>query len=83
MSLVFRREPANQFDPNAIAVFIRARTLIFFSAELQIGYLNAELAEEIARYIDKGGKLAGSITEVTGGTREKPSLGVNIVLTKA
>mgnify|MGYP001555385259 CR=1 FL=1 len=83
MSLVLRREPANRFDPNAIAAYVRARALLFFSAEVQIGYLNAELAPEMARYIDKGGTLNCSITEVTGGGKGKPTLGVNVLLTKA
>jgi hypothetical protein len=36
------------------------------------------VAEEIARYMDKGGSVSGTITEVTGGTGKKPTLGVNI-----
>jgi single-stranded-DNA-specific exonuclease len=83
MPLILKREPSNPYDANAVAVWIKARALIFFTAEVQIGYLNEELAEEMARHIDRGGKLTGSITEVTGGTYEKPTRGVNILLTKA
>ncbi len=70
MQLILKREPQNPYDKNAVAVWILARAFIFFTSEVQIGYLNAEVAEEIARYIDKGG------------SDEKRTLGVNILLTK-
>jgi hypothetical protein len=76
------REPNNQYDKNAVGVWITARSLIFFKSEVQIGYLNADTAEEIARYMDGGGYVSCQITEVTGGTRGKASLGVNILVTK-
>ena len=79
--LILKREPDNPHDANAVAVSIKARTLIVFSAEVQIGYLNADVASEIAPYIDSGGTVRAEITEVTGGTDEKPTLGVNILLT--
>jgi hypothetical protein len=47
-----------------------------------VGYLNADIAGEIARHIDKGNPIHCEITEVTGGTRDKPSLGVNILIVK-
>lgn len=76
------REPSNQFDKNAVGVWIKARTLIFFTSQVQIGYLNADTAEEIARYMDSGGRMSCQITDVTGGTHGKSSFGVNILLTK-
>jgi single-stranded-DNA-specific exonuclease len=82
MSLIFRREPSNPYDPNAVAIFIKARALMFFTSEVQIGYLNADLAAEMSRHIDNGGGLIGRITEVTGGAGNKRTLGVNIVVTK-
>jgi len=83
MPLIFKREPANSHDANAIAIWIKARAFIFFTSEVQIGYLNADLAAEMARHIDHGGRLTGTVTEVTGGRGSKPTLGVNILLTKA
>lgn len=82
MPLILRREPQNKFDKNAISVWIKAKALIFFSSEVQIGYINAELAEELSRWIDNGKSLSAEIAEVTGGTKEKSSLGVNILLRK-
>jgi len=80
MTIILKREPNNPYDNNAVGIWIKRRTII--NSEVQIGYLNAEVAEEIADYIDKGGTVVGKIVEVTGGTREKPTFGVNILLTK-
>jgi len=82
MDLILKREPDNPYDNNAVGVWIKSRALIVFTSEVQIGYLNAEVAEEIADYIDNGGTVVGKITEVTGGTHGKPTFGVNILLTK-
>lgn len=79
--LIFKREPRNPADPNAVAVWLPVRSL-FFPKAFQIGYLNHHLAPEVARFMDTGGSLEGIIAEVTGGTREKPTLGVNMILTK-
>ncbi len=66
------REPKNSFNSNAIGVYCAGH---------QIGYLRSEIAEQYAPDIDAGDLvLSGRITEITGGTRDKPTLGVNIVL---
>jgi hypothetical protein len=83
MEIILRREPHNRYDSNAVAVWVKRSVLIIFTSEIQIGYLNAQVAEEIAEYIDDGGMVVGQITEVTGGTRDKRTFGVNILLTKA
>jgi hypothetical protein len=80
--LIFKREPNNPYDKDAVAAWIEARAFFFFTSEVQIGYLNAELAQEISRHLAKGGGLHGEVSEVTGGTRDKPTLGVNVLLTK-
>ena len=79
-TLIFKREPNNRYDPDAVGVWILARAFLFFTAEVQIGYLKADLSSEMARHIDRGGTLLGEITEVTGTNRQ--SRGVNILLTK-
>jgi hypothetical protein len=76
MLLIFRREPSNPHDPNAIGVWIRARAFIFFVSEVQIGYLKSELAEELAPKIDLARPLFGRIANITG----RDPLGVNILL---
>lgn len=82
MPLVLRREPENPYDANAVGVWIRTRVFLFFETELQIGYLNRSVAREIAEHVDNGGPVTARITEVTGGSTEKPTYGVNIELAK-
>jgi hypothetical protein len=82
MALILKREPDNPYDSNAVAVWINAKTFFFFSSEVQIGYLNSDIAGEIARHIDGGGIVKAKITEITGGTEKKKSLGVNILIDK-
>lgn len=80
--LILKREPDNVYDKNAIGVWIKATAFFFFTSEVQIGFISAELAGELARHIDNGGYVSGHILNVTGGTENKTSLGVNIQLTK-
>jgi hypothetical protein len=65
--LLLIREP-NQFSHNNIGVYIA----------YQIGFVNPELAESLAPFIDEGGAVNASITDITGGTEDKPTLGVNV-----
>jgi hypothetical protein len=83
MPLILRRELDNKFDKNAIAIWIRAKVLYIFSSEVKIGYINSDLARDVAQWIDAGCRVSAKITEVTGGTKDKTSLGVNILLKKA
>jgi single-stranded-DNA-specific exonuclease len=79
--LILLREPNNEYDANAIAAYIKFRTFLFFTSTVQIGYLNKEVAEELTKFIAKGGTVTGKVKEVTGG-KGKESFGVNILLTK-
>ncbi len=64
------RENDNPHDPNAIAVYRATRE--------QIGYMSAELAEELAPQIDRSVPVSTRISDLTGGTLDKPSRGVNL-----
>lgn len=69
-ALELRREPDNPYDPDAIAVYCGGE---------QVGYVTAELADTFAEDLDAGAiKMEAVVSEVTGGTPEKPSVGVNI-----
>jgi hypothetical protein len=76
--LILKREPNNPHDANAIGVWVKAKALVFFADTVQIGYIGAEVAEELAPIIDRGGKVEARISEITGGTKGKEALGVNI-----
>jgi len=82
MNLILRREPDNPHDSNAVAVLIKAKAFIFFSSEVQIGYLNSTVAKEISRHMDSGEYVNAVITEITGGGKGKKSFGVNILIDK-
>ena len=55
--LALVREPANEHDPNAVAIFNEARTL-------QLGYVPREIAPEL-----QGDEQAMSLWRVDGGLR--------------
>ena len=70
MDLVLRREPNNAYDPDAIAVFCDGE---------QVGYVTAEIADTFAEDLDAGAiEMRAVVSEVTGGTAEKTTLGLNI-----
>jgi hypothetical protein len=82
MRVELRREPDNPFDKNAVACWIVARPFLIFRHPLQIGYLPAEIAGEISRALAAGREVHGVITDVTGGSGKKRTLGVNLLITK-
>lgn len=70
--LTLRFEDSNRFDHNAVAVFTAQRR--------QIGYLHAELAPEVRGRTADGQRVTVTVANVTGGTADKPTLGVNILV---
>jgi hypothetical protein len=66
------REPANEFDRNAIAVYAPGVG--------QIGFVSSALSEDLAPAMDRGTFILAEISDVTGGTEEKPMWGVNLRL---
>ena len=65
------REPDNRHDSHAIAVRRKK------SGE-QLGYISSDLAFRMADEIDSGDRFVAWISEITGGTNEFPTHGVNI-----
>ncbi|SJZ72389.1 single-stranded-DNA-specific exonuclease RecJ [Selenihalanaerobacter shriftii] len=66
------REPNNEYDESAIKV----ETI----SDQQIGYLNANLAQYLAPYLDVGFDYKATVSEITGGGEK--NLGVNIFIIK-
>jgi hypothetical protein len=66
------REPNNPYDTNAVSVWGQAGELI--------GYINRELAVDLAPQMDRGVWIEVTISELTGGTPDNPTLGCNIYL---
>lgn len=80
MPLILRREPSNQCDPFAIALWIEVTALFVFRATMQIGYVGSHLSEELAELIDSGRRVSMEISQITGGYGR--NYGVNIEITK-
>jgi single-stranded-DNA-specific exonuclease len=66
------RQPANAYDPNAVAVCYGA---------LQLGFIKREIAARIAPNIDAGERYSAVVTAVTGGGTK--SFGINIYVSRA
>ena len=65
------REPDNPHDENAISVWMD---------DEQIGYLSRNITEQLAGHIDGGGYVQITYCEITGGTIDAQTYGVNIFI---
>lgn len=68
--LVLMRAP-NQYSENNLDVYVA----------YQVGQINSELADMLVPILEAGGVVRAEITEITGGSEDKPTRGVNISLT--
>ena len=68
--LVLMRAPT-QYNPNNLDVYVA----------FQVGQINPELADLLVPILDEGGIVRTQITDITGGTADKPTRGVNIECT--
>src|SRR5689334_19445853 len=67
------RERDNPVDANAILVCRADGT--------PLGHLSRELAADMAPQLDAGARFDVQISDVTGGTPDKPTHGVNLLIT--
>jgi single-stranded-DNA-specific exonuclease len=68
--LLLMRAP-NQYSHNNLDVYVA----------YQVGQVNPELADLLAPILDEGRVVRAHITEITGGTEDKPTRGVNVSFT--
>lgn len=68
--LVLMRSP-NQYSDNNLDVYVA----------YQVGQVNPELADLLAPILDEGGIVRAQITDITGGSEEKLTRGVNVEFT--
>jgi hypothetical protein len=68
-------EEDNAHDPNAVRVCRQNGQ--------QLGYLGADLAEEVVRKSANGYRFATFIKDITGGKRKGQSFGVNLLIVQA
>ena len=70
MQLELRAEPDNPRDPGAAALW---------TPHGQVGYIESgRLADDLLRYQDDGRLVGIHVTAITGGTKAKPTRGLNI-----
>jgi len=68
--LLLIREP-NPYSHHNIGVYLT----------YQVGYVSPEVAEMLATLLDQGSVVDARITDITGGTEDKPTQGVNVEYT--
>ncbi|MFN2237669.1 MAG: hypothetical protein ACK2U1_25845 [Anaerolineales bacterium] len=68
--LLLMRAP-NQYSQNNLDVYVA----------YQVGQVSSELAEMLAPILDEGHIVRAHITEITGGSDDKPTRGVNVSFT--
>lgn len=68
------RQPDNEYDPNACALFDPRGD--------QVGFFNRRLAAALAPAVDSGIEYDVEVTEVTGGDGDGRSLGVNVLVSR-
>jgi single-stranded-DNA-specific exonuclease len=68
--LLLMRAP-NQYSRNNLDVYVA----------YQVGHVNPELADLLVPILDEGGIVRAHITEITGGSEDKPTRGVNVSFT--
>ena len=69
-------EPNNPHDHYAVAVYRKS----WWGHYQQIGYLGRHISPDVSEHISSGGTALAQIINLTGGTRDKPARGVNIVV---
>lgn len=79
MPLILIPEPDNPVDENAIGIWVIAPGFLT-SKKVQIGYFEARLAGDLSGRMSSGENVTAKITNITGGTKDKPTLGVNILI---
>lgn len=77
--LILIRDEENEHSDSAVGIWVATG---FFRQLKQIGFVTAEASSTVAEYLDDNENSARAvITEVTGGSGDKPSYGVNIEIT--
>lgn len=71
-------EPENPVNPEAVAVYLERPRTLQKNLHYHIGYLNNKRAAEVQEAWAQSKIVSARVTEITGGTKDKPTCGVNI-----
>lgn len=70
-----RLEPDNPVNPKAVALWLETA-----DGQFHLGYLSDEHAVSVGERLRAGQHLEVIVSKVTGGVRDKPTRGVNVVI---
>jgi len=73
-----RLEPDNPVNSKAVALWLETA-----DGQFHLGYLSGEHAMSVGERLRAGQTIDVTVSEVTGGVRDKPTCGVNIVIREA
>jgi len=73
-----RLEPDNPVNSKAVALWLETA-----DGQFHLGYLSDEHAASVGERLRAGQTLDVTVSEVTGGVRDKPTRGVNVVIRDA
>jgi hypothetical protein len=76
--LVLERQPSNEHDSNAIAVYLKKSVMIFFSEKVMLGFLPSDKAAKYAPMMDAGANLCGVVHTSDWNRGESPKLRIFI-----
>jgi len=74
-------EPYNTYSPAAIGLFVVRDEGVMRKTKTayQLGYVSAAVAPKLHQLWAEEKRVRGFVSEVTGGTRDKPTRGVNLL----
>lgn len=76
--LVLERQPSNQHDSNAIAVYLEKSVMLFFTEKVMLGFLPGDKAAKYAPIMDSGKSLSGVVHTSDWNRGESPKLRIFI-----
>lgn len=79
MELTPEAEPDNPYDPGAVGLWYRARFGLFMR-DVHIGYITRTHSAYVAEKLRAGKRVTVTVTQVTGGSQDRPTMGVSIVI---
>lgn len=81
MPIYLEREPNNEHDPNAVAVYIEAKRMMFFGPyRYQIGYINKRWAASLTKRLSAGGNILEAYVRTYFAPEDKEFPRVSIVV---
>jgi len=79
VKLTPKAEPDNPYDPGAVGLWCRVRIRLM-PKDVHIGYIGKTHSAYVAEKLREGKDVTVTVLDVTGGSKDKPSFGVYVVI---